>query len=142
MVVVARAGHPLVEAQTVTAAQLTGVNFVSFDPALPIARHMRQYFRQHGVRPHSVNEFDNIDTIKTYLAQADAVALLPLRTVQREVTAGVLSAAKLDPPLTRPLSIIYLRQRTQSPLVKAFIEYLNKNQPPRPALAATATAST
>ncbi len=141
MVVVARAGHRLVEAQTVAAADLTGVDFVSFDPELPIARHMRQYFRQHSVRPHSVNEFDNIDTIKTYLAQGDAVAILPLRTVQREVTSGVLGAAKLDPPLARPLSIIYLRQRLQSPLVKAFIEYLCKNQPPRPALTATATAT-
>lgn len=142
MVVVTRPGHPLTEGRTVHATHLSGQAFVGFDPELPIARHMRQYFRQHGVRPHVINEFDNIDTIKTFLTQQDgAAAMLPLRTIQQELDAGELAAAKLEPMLARPLSIIYLRQRSQSPLVKTFIEYLRKHQPPRPALSGTAVAN-
>jgi DNA-binding transcriptional LysR family regulator len=137
MVVVARAGNRVIEAEVIHAPELTDVDMVCFDQSLPIARHMKHYFRQHGVRPNVVNEIDNVDTVKTYLAQSDAVGILPLRTVQREIASGVLSATRLEPEVARPLSIVYLRQRPQNPLVKAFIEYLLNNQPPRPSLKAT-----
>ena len=133
MAVVVRAGHPLDEAQVVHAGDLGDYDLVSFDTALPIGRQIRKYLGQHCEAARIVNAFDNIDTIKTYVAQADAVAILPRRTVQREVAAGTLAAIPLVPRLTRPLGIVYLRQRPQRPLVKAFIEYLLKNQPPLPA---------
>jgi DNA-binding transcriptional LysR family regulator len=132
MAVVMRAGHPLARAEVVHAGELAAYDVVSFDTELPIGRHIRKYLGQHCEGAQVVNQFDNIDTIKTYVAQADAVAILPRRTVQREVAAGILAAATLVPRLTRPLGIVYSRSRPQRPLVRAFVEYLLKNQPPPP----------
>ncbi len=131
MAVVVRAGHELAGREVVEAPELADHEMVMFDPSLPIARRLRVYLREHcgGEMPPVVSQFDNIDTIKTFIAQADAVAILPERTVLREVQAGVLAAVPLTPRLLRPLGIVYARQREQSGLVRSFIEYLLKNQP-------------
>ncbi len=137
MAVVVKAGHALAGRELVHAAELGPYEIVSFDLTLPIGRQIRKYLGRYCPQVQVVNQFDNIDTIKTYVAQSDTVAILPVRTVQREVAAGTLATVALNPSLTRPLGIVYLRHRQQRPLVKAFIEYLLKNQP---AVAKPATA--
>lgn len=131
MAVVCRARHELASRDEIHASELLDHELVTFEASLPIGRRIRSYLREHcgGELPPITNQFDNIDTIKTYIAEAEAVAILPQRTVQREVRAGVLHELKLVPGLVRPLGIVYPRQREQSGLVRAFIEYLLKNQP-------------
>ena len=138
MCLVVRAGHPLAGYPVVHPSDLAGRDMVGFEMSLPIGRHLHRYLRQQGVTPHMVSLFDNIDTIKTYISETDAAAILPERTVQREVAAGVLATVPLEPRVARPLAIVYDRQREQGPLVKAFIEFLLKNQPKRPERAKTA----
>lgn len=130
MVVVMRPGHPLSGAGRVHAERLTRYEMVSFDEALPIGRRIRRYLREQGggTGENIINQFDNIDTIKTCVAETDCVAILPDRTVQREVSAGVLAAAALEPKMLRPLGIVHDRQRPLPALVQAFVEYLLDSQ--------------
>ena len=129
MVVVARPTHALASAGTVQAAQLAEHDLVSFDPSLPIGRRIRRYLRGHAGETNIVNQFDNIDTIKTFVAETNTVAILPERTVQREVAAGVLATAPLAPLLERPVGIVYHRQRERGAPARAFIEHLLTHQP-------------
>lgn len=122
--------HPLAGREQVHASELGPYEFVSFDISLPIGRHIRKYLTRHCTQARIVGQFDNIDSIKSYVEDSDAAAILPWRTVQKEVAAGTLAGVSLSPPLTRPLGIIYLRQRPHRPLAKAFIEYLLNHQPP------------
>jgi DNA-binding transcriptional LysR family regulator len=143
MAVVVRAGHELAGREAMEACELVHHDMVMFEPSLPIARRIRHYLREQcgGELPHEVSQFDNIDTIKTFIAEADAVAILPQRTVAREVQAGVLAAVTLWPRLVRPLGIVHSRQREQSGVVRSFIEYLLKNQPKQLEHPASAAAS-
>jgi len=128
MVVVARGGHVLATANQLHAEQLADHAIVSFDESLPIGRRILEYLRRHGAATNIINHVDNIDTIKSFVAETDAVAILPRRTVQREVEAGVLAAIELTPTLVRPVAIIHLPHPALSPLARAFIEYLTHDQ--------------
>jgi DNA-binding transcriptional LysR family regulator len=141
MCLVVRAGHALAGWPVVRPGDLTGRDMVGFERSLPIGRHLHRYLREHGASPHVVSLFDNIDTIKTYVSETDAAAILPERTVAREAAAGVLATVALEPRVARPLAIVYDRQRQQGPLVKSFMEYLLNNQPKRTERAKPAPAS-
>ncbi len=133
MVVVCRGGHALAGLGRVEAGQLTGLAMDAFEPKLPVARHMRRYFKEHGVSPRIVNVFDNVDTIKSAVAVTDHVSILPRRTVLREVAAGSLAAIELRPALARPMGIICRRGNGGGALsraARALIDFLLEHTGP------------
>lgn len=107
MAVVCRPDHPLAGQASVHAAELSGYDMAAFEPALPVSRAIRQYLRQHEASLKVRNEFDNIDTIKAAVSVTEQVAILPRRTVSREVAAGTLAMVELEPRLVRPMGIIF-----------------------------------
>ncbi|MDN5861935.1 MAG: LysR family transcriptional regulator [Salinisphaera sp.] len=124
MVVVCAAGHPLENRTTLTPAALVGQPLVSFDASLPIANQIGAYLRRNGGDPELSHSFDNIDTIKTFVAHSDELAILPYRAVHREVEDGELVAIRLAPALSRPVAIVTSPHRPQSQAAKALIETL------------------
>ena len=144
MVVAARAGHPLTAGLGVHASELDDRDMVMFDAGLPIARRISEYLKQQHAAPNVVQAFDNIDTIKGFIAETDAVAILPARTVRREVTQGTLSMSTLSPQLVRTLGLIFAKGRTLSPVAEAFRDYLVNHQAsedPAEAIAAAGTTA-
>ncbi|NBC11038.1 MAG: LysR family transcriptional regulator, partial [Planctomycetes bacterium] len=126
MVVVCPPHHALADRQTVGPADLAGRAMVGFDPELPISRRIHSFFRRHRTQAQVAHTFDNIDTIKAYLAHSDEVAILPERTVRREAAAGALKVVGLQPTLTRPLAIMHHRQRPLTPAINSFVEHMLK----------------
>ncbi len=128
MCVVCSARHELVErhggAGAVHARELSHRSLIGFDPDLPVARAIKRYLREHGVVDGFSQHVDNIDTMKAMLAETEDLAILPERTVQREVKARVLSTLGLEPPLTRPLGIIQARGTSLSGAAQAFADFL------------------
>ena len=138
MVVVCCAGHALAGRAELDAPELAGRPMVGFDDDLPISRQIARYLKDEGVDASVVNSFDNIDTIKGYVADSDAVAILPQRTVQREVKRGMLAAVALRPQLVRPIGVVYPRLSELRPLAKRVVEYLLNHQPAEAANTSTA----
>lgn len=124
MVVVCAAGHPLEDRATLSPAELVGQSLVSFDFSLPIAGQIGAYLRRNGGDPELSHSFDNIDTIKTFVAHSDEIAILPYRAVKREVEDGELVAIRLEPALSRPVAIVTPPHRPQSAPARALIETL------------------
>jgi len=121
--------HRLAQNRCLSPGQLSGIEMICLERDLPAGRHIRQYLRDHGCEPLITDSFDNIDTIKSALAVTGQIAILPRRTVQREVNAGALVAIALEPTLHRPLGIIHRRRsRREKPVLvppaKRFIDYL------------------
>lgn len=110
MVVVCAPGHALSGRKRVHASDLGGHRMIAFDHELPAARSVRRYLKDHGVTPEISSVFDNIDTIKSAVAVTGDIAILPRRTVAREVLAGTLVAVELVPELARPVGIIFRRR--------------------------------
>lgn len=124
MVVVCAAGHALAGRSLLTPPELVGQSLVSFDSSLPIASQMGAYLRRNGGDPQSSHTFDNIDTIKSFIAHSHEIAILPYRAVHREVEAGVLAAIDLEPVVSRPIAIVAPPHRQQSPAARALIDTL------------------
>ena len=112
MAVVCSPGHELAGHERIHAKELGLWPLLTFEAELPVGRSIRRYLRDHGVHASIKNVFDNIDTIKSALsvATADDLAILPKRTVQREVLAGTLAIVELQPTLERPIGVIYRKR--------------------------------
>lgn len=124
MVLVCAPDHPLVERETVTPAELVDQPLVGFDSNLPIASQIGVYLRRNGGDPELSHTFDNIDTIKTFVGHSDEAAVLPYRTVRREIDDGQLVMIRLDPSVSRPLAIVTPPRRAQSAAARNLIEAL------------------
>ena len=134
MAVVCRPEHPLAQRRRVEASELSAYEMVTFDQDLPVGRRIQRYLRHNGATPTVTDSFDNIDTIKSAVAVTDRFALLPRRTVGREVAAGGLVAVDLTPTLLRPLGILFRRRHKHgpafAPAAQQFVEYLLKHAGP------------
>lgn len=132
MSVVCAPGHELSSKARVHASRLGGYEMVTFESSLPAGRRIRAYLRDHGVTPRITHTFDNVDTIKSAVAVTDRIAILPTRTVLREAAAGTLVSVKLDPPLHRPIGVIYHRQGGigLGAAAQAFVDYLMEHAGP------------
>lgn len=122
MVVVCAAAHALRSRRRLSPAELVGQSLVSFDSSLPIASQIGAYLRRNGGDPVLSHSFDNIDTIKTFVAHSDEIAILPYRAVRREVADGILVAIELEPTVSRPVAIVTPPHRPQSGPARALIE--------------------
>jgi DNA-binding transcriptional LysR family regulator len=135
MVFVCHPNHRLARRRLVTPAELTGENFVAFDPELTIRRAIDRALRQHNARVNIVMEFDNIETIKQAITIAAGVSILPRNTVEKEVGIRTLATAALGiPDLVRPVGIIHRRQKPLTPTALRFVELLTEavREPPDP----------
>jgi DNA-binding transcriptional LysR family regulator len=134
MCVVCAAGHALSRRRSVQAAQLGAFELVTFDADLPAGRAIRRYLRENHVEPTISSEFDNVETIKSAVAVTDEIAILPKRTVRREVAAGTLAAIELLPQLNRPMGILLPKRgrlgHAATPAAQAFIDYLLQHAGP------------
>jgi len=134
MAVVCSPKHPLAGRPSVTPPELDPWPMVTFERDLPVARKIKAYLRDNGAGPKVVNVFDNIDTIKTAVAGTDRVAILPKRTVLRDVAAGTLAVVELLPELMRPLGIIHRKRNGAgglfTPAVQAFVDFLLEHAGP------------
>lgn len=130
MAVICRPQHQLAEQEAVTPADLRDQAMVCLDADLPAGRRVRQYLREQGVHVKIIESFDNIDTAKSAVAATGHIAILPWRTVLRELEAGTLEALPLQPALFRPLGVIYRKrhgkQEAFSPAVRVVVDDLVK----------------
>jgi DNA-binding transcriptional LysR family regulator len=135
MALVCTPGHALAGRLMVQARELGPYPLIGFDPGLPVSRHTRRYLRQQGVQPVVTHVFDNVDTIKSAVAVTQQAAILPRRTVAREVAAGSLVAIELRPVLRRPMGIIHAKGRgggkgALTAAAQEFVDYLIRHVGP------------
>ena len=140
MAIVCPPDHPLAQHSQVHVARLSDLLMVAFEPEMPVGRRIRKYLRAHNVVPEVVNVFDNIDTIKSAVAvtsedgSVGVAAILPRRTVLREVSARTLAVVELEPKLVRPMGIIHARRggkgQAFTPVVRAFVDFLLEHAGP------------
>ncbi|MEM1107666.1 MAG: LysR family transcriptional regulator [Planctomycetota bacterium] len=135
MALVCPTDHPLAqEPEPIDLAALTDVRMAVIAPDLPMGRHTLDAIKRAGGEPILIDHFDNIDTLKVVAIEANCVAILPTRTVRREVSAGVLKTMAIAPKLIRPFGMIYDKARGLNPVATAFAEemarYRDSADPP------------
>ncbi len=109
-----------------TVAEAATEPIVLFDRGSSYYNLIHNFFREAGVIPNVAMELDSLEATKRMVEEGLGVALVPLVTAQRELSAGDLVRVDLADadPIRRPISLIYRRHRRRPRTVQAFIDTL------------------
>ena len=119
--------HPLAKHTSIDVSQLKGYRVIGFDQDIPTRRSVDEMLESADVELRTVMEFDNIETIKRAVEINLGVALLPEKTIQRDVLQGLLKKISIkDKELMRPLAIIRKKGRVSPPALKQFMRLLSE----------------
>ncbi|HET6409630.1 MAG TPA: LysR family transcriptional regulator [Chthoniobacteraceae bacterium] len=125
MVLIVHPNHALAKSTSVPLSKLSAEKFISFEPDTPTRKVIDRFLRENSVDPVHVMEFDNIETVKRAVEVESGVSIVPENTVRQEVESGLLAAIHLEAPrLTRPLGVIYQRNRARFPAMAEFMSVL------------------
>jgi DNA-binding transcriptional LysR family regulator len=125
MVLICHPKHALAKAENVSFKDLAGQKFIAFEPDIPTRKAIDKALKEAGVEVDPVMEFDNIETVKRAVEIDAGVAIVPHSTVLQEVAKHTLETVELENgTLTRPLAVIYKKNKVLSPAMKQFINML------------------
>jgi len=128
LVVICSPSHPLAAQAEVDIEQLESSKFIGFEPDIPTRRAVDKMFRENGIEPKPVMEFDNIETVKRAVEIDAGISIVPRATVAQEAKGGSLKILEFTgKPFHRPLGIIYKSGRVLSPALKRFLKTLKEN---------------
>lgn len=128
LVVITSPDHPLAAKTELDLEELADCKFIGFEPDIPTRRAVDKHFREAGIDPKPIMEFDNIETVKRAVEIDAGVSIVPRATVEQEVKAGSLKALEFKgKPFHRPLGMIYKSGRVLSPALKRFLKTLKEN---------------
>ena len=115
-------GHPLASKSKVPLSGVALLPFIAFDREAPTRKGVDKLFRDKGFELHPPMEMDNVETIKRAVELGLGVSVLPLPSVQHEISTGTLLARPFaDGTYTRPIGILvrkgkYLARAAQAVL--------------------------
>ena len=125
LVVICNRNHPLSHRMSVTLPDLSGSEYIGFDPDTPTQKAIDGMFARSGVTVNQTLSLDNVDTVRKAVEIGPGVAIVPMRAVADSVAAGHLTALMLDDPdCWRPLGILGKRNRAMTPAMREFIRVL------------------
>jgi DNA-binding transcriptional LysR family regulator len=82
-------------------------------------------FREAGISPDPIMEFDNIETVKRAVEINAGVSIVPSATIKQEIKQKLLCAIPIEGVnVVRPLAIIHRKGRVLTPAMKKFISTL------------------
>ena len=127
LVVICHPQHAMAKRKSVPVKALDGLKFINFERDIPTRRALDKIFKDHRVTVEPVMQFDNIETVKRAVEIDSGVAIVPRETISQEVADGTLVAVELqNGAYSRPLAVIYKRNKVLSPAIKKFIALLKE----------------
>ncbi|MBN1586697.1 MAG: LysR family transcriptional regulator [Candidatus Omnitrophica bacterium] len=94
---------------------------------MPTRRALDALFREEGIRPPVLHEFDNIEVLKKAVEVGPGVSIVPRATVSSEVQAGTLIVVELtEGPFERPLGVLHRKRAELSLPAQEFVQILLK----------------
>lgn len=106
--------------------QLAEQPYISRESGSGTRNVVDDYFRHAGVHPedlHIVMELGSLEAIKGAVEAGLGIAIVSRSTIVKELKLGELAAIPLNPPLIRPLSVVYADGKFRSRLLQAFLDY-------------------
>lgn len=128
MAVAASPYHPVASLESVSASDLSGVEFIGFDDDLPIQQAIERFFAEHDARLNVTLHFDNLQMIKEAVEHRLGISIMPVRLMQAEMAQGRLRAVPLaGRTLYRPLGIIHRKRKKFNSAGQAFLDLLQES---------------
>ncbi|OIO39022.1 MAG: hypothetical protein AUJ71_01640 [Candidatus Omnitrophica bacterium CG1_02_49_16] len=115
--------HRVLSKKKTSIESLNGIRFVAFETQTPSRLAIDGFLNSHSVRPVIVNEYDNVETLKSAVQLGIGCSIVPLITIERELKEGTLETIPMKSlTLKRPLGILCLKKAVDSKSLHEFYE--------------------
>jgi LysR family transcriptional regulator, transcriptional activator of the cysJI operon len=119
--------HPLASKAKVAMSAIAPLPFIAFDREAPTRKGIDKMFRDKNIDLQPIMEMDNVETIKRAVELGLGVSVLPLPTVNLEVTTGSLVVKPFsDGNFTRPIGILVRKGKYLSRASQAVLDAFKK----------------
>ncbi|MFA6002991.1 MAG: LysR family transcriptional regulator [Elusimicrobiota bacterium] len=131
LVLIMPRAHPLNRRSRLQIKDLSGQDFVAFDRGTPTRKALDKLLREQGTRVRVRIELDNIETIKSAVANGMGVSIVPLSTVAAEPKSSPLCMRRFaEQKISRPLGVLVRKSRREDRAVQTFLDHLHLSPVP------------
>jgi len=118
--------HPLAKETAIPVAMLSDLPFVCREEGSGTRDFIFQHLASSNIPAQEVNismEVGSPEAVKSAVEAGLGVSVVSQATVSKELELGTLVALPLDPPLERPFSIVYQRQKFRLRAMDEFMAF-------------------
>ncbi|BAU49534.1 LysR family transcriptional regulator [Sulfurifustis variabilis] len=130
LVFISLPNHPLAKKASICAKDLDGQPFVCREEGSGTREFIQDYLATAGVQLHDLNvsvEVGNPEAVKSAVEAGLGVSIVSQATVIKELKLGTVVARPLDPPLERPFSIVFQRQKFRLRAMEEFMDFAREH---------------
>ena len=122
--------HPLAKQRRVTLEDVMNEGLVTREEGSATRQTSEECFAQLGVQPRVSIELGSNQTVKLAAQAGMGVGIVSRYGIGAEVKAGLLQVLEVEGwSCTRPLSVVYLKERRLSPAQREFLQLLETDHP-------------
>ncbi len=119
--------HALAKRKSLKLSAIKGIKFIHFEQDQPTRKAVDKLFKDQHITVEEVMAMDNIETLTRAVEIDSGIAIVPEETVGQEVANQTLSLVQLEGgDFTRPLAVVYKKNKVLSPAMKKFIALLKE----------------
>lgn len=122
--------HPLAKKSKIAVEDILGLPFISREEGSGTREFICEYLARNNMQLHDLNlnvEVGNPEAVKSAVEAGLGVSIVSQATVIKELKLGSLAARPLDPPLERPFSIVFQRQKFRLRAMDEFMDFAHEH---------------
>ncbi|KPK68091.1 MAG: LysR family transcriptional regulator [Acidithiobacillales bacterium SM23_46] len=126
LVLVCPPNHPMAKKSKITVDDLMTLPFICREEGSGTREFICEYLAKKNVQLNDLNlslEVGNPEAIKSAVEAGLGVSIVSQATIVKELKLGTLVGRPLDPPLERPFSIVYQRQKFRLRAIEEFMKF-------------------
>ena len=128
LVMICPVEHELAERKSIAITALLEQPFISREEGSGTREVVENYLADQHEEEEAMNlniimEFGSPESIKSAVSAGLGISILSIATMEKELALKSLRAVPLDPPIRRPFSIVYQRQKFRLQAMRKFLEF-------------------
>ncbi|MDH3639619.1 MAG: selenium metabolism-associated LysR family transcriptional regulator [Gammaproteobacteria bacterium] len=126
LMVVCPPSHDLTKRGSANVESLLEYPFICREEGSGTRDVVEGYLKDHDLNLNDLNltmEFGSPESIKAAVEAGLGITIISESTLGKELKLGTLSAVPLDPPMTRPFTIVYQRQKFRLRAMEEFLMF-------------------
>lgn len=130
LVFICQPNHPMAKKATIRGQDLVGLPFVCREEGSGTREYIAEYLAKNDMTHHDLNvsvEVGNPEAVKSAVEAGLGVSIVSQATIIKELKLNTLVARPLDPPLERPFSLVFQRQKFRLRAMDEFMDFAHEH---------------
>ncbi|MBE9516058.1 MAG: LysR family transcriptional regulator [Proteobacteria bacterium] len=130
LVFICHPDHEMAKQEKIGAGQLSGLSFICREEGSGTRDVIRNYMAENNLQMSELSialEVGSPEAAKSAVEAGLGVSIVSEATVKKEIRLGTLAALPMDPPIERPFSIVYQRQKFRLRAMEEFMDFAHEH---------------